>query len=186
MPMVGFVHTSPRRGHVRVSARPRRSPSVAGDDAGVPCRSPPRVEEIIAVMRMAGDRGARLPATRIDRDHVASRTAHSGCSRPHRGRSPLTPRLTPGPARQGGRRREVGMDAWGWEQLELARPPARAPGRPAPMRPQPRYARTPLVARRGTPPSCGAPPRRQECGAGSRHTSSVTPTPSRWRGNASR
>ena len=35
-------------------------------------------------------------------------------------------------------------------------------------------------------PSCDAPPPRQECGAALRHTSSGTPTPSRWLAKASR
>jgi len=32
---------------------------------------------------------------------------------------------------KGGRRREVGMDAWGWENPALARKAPRAPGGPA-------------------------------------------------------
>jgi integrase len=66
--------TSPRRGHVRASARSCRSTSIAGNDAGIPRRpapgnkgvryptDPPKVEEIIAVMRTAGDgaHGRRL------------------------------------------------------------------------------------------------------------------------------
>ena len=75
---------------------------------------PPKVEEIIAVMRAAGDGGARPPPTRTDRDHVAGRAAHPGGARSHRGRSRSTPRLTPGPARQGrapsrGRHGRMGM-----------------------------------------------------------------------------
>jgi hypothetical protein len=43
---------------------------------------PPKVEEIVAVMRTAGDR-ARSPAAWTDCDHVASRTAHPGGARAH-------------------------------------------------------------------------------------------------------
>ena len=62
---------------------------------------PPKVEEIIAVMRAAGDRlhGCRLRG--LNRDHVARRAAHPGGTRAHRGRSRSTPQLAASPARQG-------------------------------------------------------------------------------------
>jgi integrase len=85
---------------------------------------------------------------------------------------------------QGGRRTEVGMDAWGCQQLapwldtrrELSVGPqlcvingaADGTGRP----------------RRA--PSCGVPPPWQECGAGLRRISSVTRTPLRRPAKASR
>jgi hypothetical protein len=62
---------------------------------------PPKVEEIIAVMRAAGDGTHGRPPTRTHRDYVASRARHPGGSRSRRGRSRSTPWLTPGPARQG-------------------------------------------------------------------------------------
>src|SRR3954471_13651784 len=87
---------------------------------------------------------------------------------------------------KGGRRREVGMDDWAWEQLErwlavritlpvgplfcvLTGRPARAHGR----RPRPAS-------------SCGTPPSSPASGADSRRTNSATPTPSRWHVRASR
>ena len=42
---------------------------------------PPKIEEIIAVMRAAGDQYARPSSARTDRGHVASRAAHPGGSR---------------------------------------------------------------------------------------------------------
>ena len=52
---------------------------------------------------------------------------------------------------KGGRRREVGMDAWGWEQLDpWLETAAGAPGRSAAVRHQRHDTRTSLVARRGT------------------------------------
>jgi site-specific recombinase XerC len=88
---------------------------------------------------------------------------------------------------KGGRRREVGMDAWGWEQLEPWLDVRRTfPGRSAAVRHQRRDARTALVRRLRHVPSYGAPPARQECGVASRHISSVTPTPSKWPAKASR
>jgi integrase len=141
---------------------------------------PPKVEEIVAVMCAAGDRphGDRLRG-------LIAILWRSGL------RSQEALELTEGDLDQrrgsllvrrgkGGRRREVGMDAWGWEQLDpwlhvrwgyrsdrcsassMARP-ADATGRP------PRHAR-----------SSGVPPPRPECVDASRPTSSATPTPSRW------
>jgi integrase len=141
---------------------------------------PPKVEEIVAVMRAAGDR----PHGRRLRGLIAI-LWRSGL------RIQEALALTEGDLDQrrgsllvrrgkGGRRREVGMDAWGWEQLDpwlcvrcelpigrcsassMARR-AGATGRP------PRHA-----------PSCGVSPPRQECVDASRPTSSATPTPSRW------
>jgi site-specific recombinase XerD len=105
----------------------RRSPATMPDfHAGRPARNkglrypadPPTVEEIVAVMRVAGDsiHGRRLRALIVIlwraglRIHEALALAESDldCRRGsvlvHRGK--------------GGRRREVGMDEWAWEQLE--------------------------------------------------------------------
>jgi hypothetical protein len=71
---LGFVSTSPRRGHVQAVARSCWPTAFAGDEAGIPCGAlageqglhypadPPTVEEIIAVMRAAGEgaHGQRL------------------------------------------------------------------------------------------------------------------------------
>ena len=81
---------------------------------------------------------------------------------------------------KGGKRREVGMDPWAWDQLQswltfrqtlpvgalfcVVYGPTR--GRPWSA---PRCA-----------PSCAASPPKQECDAESRHTSSATPMRSRW------
>jgi site-specific recombinase XerD len=111
---------------LRDRAGRRRSPAtMPGFHAGRPPRNkglrypadPPKVEEIIAVMRAAGDdaygrrlrglivilwrAGLRLQEALLlaeaDLDH------HRGALLVRRGK--------------GGRRREVGMDAWGWEEL---------------------------------------------------------------------
>jgi integrase len=78
---------------------------------------PPRVEEIIAVMRAAGDgaRGRRLRGLIVIlwraglRIHEALALAEADLDQ-RRG-AVLVRRG------KGGRRREVGMDAWGWEEL---------------------------------------------------------------------
>jgi hypothetical protein len=120
----------PRREHVRASARPRRSTSIAGDVAGIPRRrstgkqglrypaDPPKVEEIVGVMRSAGDdaHGRRLRGLIVVmwRAGLGVREALAlteGDLDQRRG-SLLIRRG------KGGRRREVGMDACGWEQLQ--------------------------------------------------------------------
>ena len=60
---------------------------------------PPKVKEILAVMRAAGD-GAHGRQLR-DRDPVASRSTSSGSARAHRGRSRPATRLAARPPRQG-------------------------------------------------------------------------------------
>jgi site-specific recombinase XerD len=108
------------------SAGRRRSPAtLPGFHAGRPPRNkglrypadPPTVQEIIAVMREAGtDRhGARLRALIVVlwRGGLRIQEALSLSERdldPQRGS--LLVRNG-----KGGRRREIGMDAWGWEQL---------------------------------------------------------------------
>jgi hypothetical protein len=63
----------------------RRSPAtMPGFHAGRPPRNkghrypadPPTVEEIVSVMRAAGNRATRLAVARADRSAVASRAAH--------------------------------------------------------------------------------------------------------------
>ena len=105
----------------------RRSPAtMPGFHAGRPPRNkgvrypadPPTVEEIVAVMRVAGDtpHGRRLRALIVVlwraglRIHEALALAEADLDR-RRG-SVLVRRG------KGGRRREVGMDEWAWEQLQ--------------------------------------------------------------------
>jgi site-specific recombinase XerD len=79
---------------------------------------PPKVEEIIAVMRTAGDRayGRRLRGLIVIMWRAVPRIqealALTERDLDHRRGSLLVRRG------KGGRRREVGMDAWGWEQLQ--------------------------------------------------------------------
>src|SRR3954466_7205604 len=105
----------------------RRSPATTpGFHAGRPPRNkgrrypadPPKVQEIVAVMRAAGDshHGRRLRALTIIlwraglRIHEALALSESDLDAR---RGSLLVRRG-----KGGRRREVGMDDWAWEQLE--------------------------------------------------------------------
>ena len=111
---------------------------------------PPKVEEIVAVMRTAGDgaHGRRLRGLIVIMWRAGLRIQEAlGLTEgdlDHRRGAVLVRRG------KGGRRREVGMDAWAWEQLlpwlELRREP---PGRAAAVRHQRHDARPPLVASRG-------------------------------------
>ena len=101
-----------------MSARPdRRLRAVPKNKGHRYPPDPPRVEEIVAVMREAGHRphGLRLRALIVVlwraglRIGEATSVAESDCE-PARG-SILIRRG------KGGRRREVGMDEWGWVQL---------------------------------------------------------------------
>ena len=108
------------------AAARRRSPAtMPGYHAGRPPRNkglrdpadPPNVEEIVAVMRNAGDgvQGRRLRGLTVVlwrgglRIHEALTLAEPDLD--HRSGSLLVRRG------KGGRRREVGVDEWGWEQL---------------------------------------------------------------------
>jgi site-specific recombinase XerD len=79
---------------------------------------PPKVEEIIAVMRAAGDRshGRRLRGLVVILWRAGLRIqealALAEVDLDHRRGALLVRRG------KGGRRREVGMDAWGWEELQ--------------------------------------------------------------------
>lgn len=109
------------------SAGRRRSPAtLPGFHAGRPPRNkgmrypadPPTVDEIIAVMRHAGDNrhGWRLRALIVVlwRGGLRVQEALALAERD------LDPRRGSVLVREGkgGRRREIGMDAWGWEQLQ--------------------------------------------------------------------
>ena len=79
---------------------------------------PPKVEEIIAVMRAAGDdaHGRRLRGLIVILWRAGLRIqealALAEADLDHRRGALLVRRG------KGGRRREVGMDAWGWEELQ--------------------------------------------------------------------
>jgi Phage integrase family len=177
------------------SAGRRRSPAtMPGYHAGRPPRNkgmrypadPPTVEEIVAVMRHTGEdrHGWRLRAMIVAlwrgglRIHEALALAEYDLD-PRRGS--LLVRNG-----KGGKRREVGMDEWGWEHLRpwltarpelpigplfciIDGPPADDPGR------APRFA-----------PSSADSPRAQASGVGSPRTNCATPTRSSWRARASR
>jgi integrase len=104
----------------------RRSPAtMPGYHAGRPRRNkgrlypadPPTVEEIVAVMREASDdpHGYRLRALVVVLWRGGLRVAEALSL----GERDLDPRRGSLLVRngKGGRRREIGMDAWGWEQL---------------------------------------------------------------------
>ena len=79
---------------------------------------PPTVEEIIAVMRVAGDRpdGLRLRGVIVVLRRAGLRISEALAlqeSDLDRTRGAVLVRCG-----TGGKRREVGMDRWGWEQLE--------------------------------------------------------------------
>ena len=114
----------------RAAARPRRPTSVAGDNARLSRRSTsrnnkslrcpadrPKIEENIAVMRAAGDdaHGRWLRALIVILWRAGLRIqeglALAEADLDQRRGALLVRRG------KGGRRREVGMDAWGWEEL---------------------------------------------------------------------
>jgi hypothetical protein len=174
----------------------RRSPAAtAGFHAGrTPCNKglrypadPPQVEEIIAVMRAAGEgpHGQRLRGLIVIlwraglRIQEALSLAELDLD-PRRGSLLVC-------HGKGGRRREVGMDSWAWHQLQpwletrvelpvgplfcIVTGDRRAAGTGRPPEPE---------------QSCGTPPREPACGDASHRTNSVTPTPLRWPTKASR
>jgi hypothetical protein len=87
---------------------------------------------------------------------------------------------------KGGRRREVGMDDWAWEQLEPWLQ-ARVKLPVGPLFCVVNGA-TPGGRGRPAPParSCAASPASPACGAASRRASSATHMPWRWRAKACR
>ena len=173
----------------------RRSPAtLPGFHAGRPPRNkgvryppdPPRVEEIIAVMRRAGetDHGLRLRALIVVLWRAGLRIGEAMA---------LTePDLDPSRGlilvRQGkgGKRREVGMDDWGFDQLQpwLARRLEMPVGTLFCVIDGQTRGRPGRLQLRAT--TCAGSQRRQGCGAASLPTSCATPTPSRWPAKASR
>jgi integrase len=121
----------------------RRSPAtMPGYHQGRPPRNkgeeypadPPTVEEIVAVMRAVGDRsdGHRLRALIVLLWRAGLRISEAlnlQESDLDRGRGAVFVRRG-----KGGKRREVGMDRWAWEQLTLARAPPTVPDRRAALR----------------------------------------------------
>jgi site-specific recombinase XerC len=147
---------------------------------------PPKVEEIVAVMRASGDaaHGCRLRGLIVIMWRAGLRIQEAlalaeGDLDPRRG-AVLVRRG------KGGRRREVGVDAWGWEQLE--------PGLTCGARSRSVRCCASSTARRadgtGRRLAARAELQRTAGAAGvrvaSRHISAVTPTPSRWPAKVSR
>ena len=177
------------------SAGRRRSPAtLPGFHAGRPPRNkgmlypadPPTVEEIIAVMRHAGENrhGWRLRALIV--------VLWRGGLRIQEALALAEPDLDPRRGSllvrngKGGRRREIGMDAWGWEQLR----PWFAARCDLPVGPLFCVIDGPT---RGRPWSSAAVrvelrrlAARAGCDAGSRRTSCAMPTHSSSPGRASR
>jgi integrase len=147
---------------------------------------PPTVEEIVAVMREASDdrHGYRLRALVVVLWRGGLRVAEALALGEHDldpGRG--SPLVRNG---KGGRRREIGMNAWAWEQLrpwlaarlELSVGPLFASSTARP-------AGGPGRAATSASSSAGSPPKRAS-GAASRRTSCATLTRSRWRAKACR
>jgi hypothetical protein len=141
---------------------------------------PPRVEEIVVVMRQAGDglsggrvRGLIVVLWRAGLRIQEALDLYERDLDPRRGALLI---------RHGkcGRRREVGMDDWGWAHLNrwicmrLELPVGRCSASST-DRPSDAGGRRPAFA-----PSCVASPSRLGCGGASRRTSYATPAPSRW------
>jgi integrase len=173
----------------------RRSPATMPEfHAGRPPRNkgirypadPPTIEEIVTVMRRAGDgvHGKRLRGLIV----VLWRAGLRICEALALAEADLDPRRGSLLVRRGkgGRRREVGMDDWAWEQhsagsrhgwrcrsgrCSASSTARRADGRGRP----PRHA-----------PSSGTSLARPACDGASRRTSYGTRTPSRWRARACR
>ena len=173
----------------------RRSPAtLPGHARGRPPRNkgrqypadPPTIEEIIRVMRCAGERaeGLRMRALIVVLWRAGLRISEALAL----AESDLDPRRGSILVRcgKGGKRREVGMDAWAWEQLEpwlqLARrcPSARCCASSTARRADGRGPR-PLRAR-----NCDEPRHALACGDALLPTSCGTPTLSRWHANKSR
>jgi integrase len=168
----------------------RRSPAtMPGFHSGRPPRNkgvrypadPPKVEEVIAVMRAAGDdaHGRRLRGLIVVlwraglRIQEALALAESDLDRR---RGALLVRRG-----KGGRRREVGMDAWGWEELQ----PWLELRLEIPIGPLFCVINGPRAGERGRAPprepTCAGPPLQRVYGGGSHRTGCDTPTRSKWR-----
>jgi integrase len=146
---------------------------------------PPRVEEIVAVMRRAGtdQYGQRLRGLIIVLWRAGLRISEALAlteSDLEVARGSVLVRRG-----KGGRRREVGMDEWAWDQLR--------PG----LETRVSFPVGPLFCVINGPPAAGpgqahryesrfdAPRPRPGYGAASLHTKCATPMPSRWPGRAS-
>ena len=166
----------------------RRSPAtMPGFHAGRPPRNkglrypadPPKVEEIVAVMRAAGDdaHGRRLRGLIVILWRAGLRIqealALAEADLDHRRGSLLVRRG------KGGRRREVGMDAWGWSELQpwLERGSSSPSGRCSASS----TARHAVASGQPPPPApnCAGQPSRPASAGASRRTNYGTPTPSR-------
>jgi integrase len=171
------------------AAGSRRSPAtMPGFHAGRPPRNkgirypadPPTVEEIVAVMRVAGDsaHGRRLRGLIVVLWRAGLRI-HEALAL---NESDLDPRRGALVVRRGkgGRRREVGMDEWGWEHL-LAWSELRLD---LPVGPLFCVITGPTRGDLGPPQRCAricaARPLRPACAAASRPISCGTLTPSKW------
>ena len=173
----------------------RRSPAtMPGFHAGRPPRNkglrypadPPKVEEIVAVMRTAGDsaHGRRLRGLIVVLWRAGLRIqealALAEADLDHRRGALLVRRG------KGGRRREVGMDTWGWDELQ----PWLELRVGLPVGPCSVSSTAGRVVASGRPPplepSCGARPSRPVSADGSLRISCGTPTPSRWLAKACR
>jgi integrase len=173
----------------------RRSPATLPHfHAGRPPRNkgirypadPPTIEEIVSVMRHAGDgvHGRRLRGLIVVlwraglRIHEALALAEADLDA-RRG-SLLVRRGT------GGRRREVGTDDWAWEQLE----PWLQARVELPVGPLSASSTGPRADGHGRPPppapSCAASPATPACDDASHRISCATRTPSSWRARACR
>lgn len=181
--------TTEHRPAIDAAGRRRSPATLPGYHTGRPPRNkgmrypadPPRVEEIVAVMRQAGVgvHGARIRALIVVLWRGGLRISEV-LSLAERdldiGRGSLLVRRG-----KGGRRREIGMDEWGWEHLR----PWLDQREQMPVGPLFCIVCGPTrgaaVADHGLPaPSFAAsPPRRRSAGA-SRRISSGTPTPWRW------
>jgi integrase len=173
----------------------RRSPAtMPGYHRGRPPRNkgeeypadPPTVDEIVAVMRAVGDRpdGRRLRALIVLLWRAGLRISEALAlqeSDLDRGRGGVLVRRG-----KGGKRREVGMDRWAWEQLG----PWLEIRRELPIGALLCVIHGPTAARRGRPRrragSCITPLLALASGGGSRRTSYGTRTRSRWRMRAFR
>ena len=158
--------------------RPKQGPAHPAD--------PPRVEEIVAVMREAGDdrHGYRLRALTVVLWRGGLRVAEALTL----GERDLDPRRGSQLVRngKGGRRRKIGMDAWGWEQLS----PWVAARLELPVGPPFCIIDGPTRGGPGRGLTCasssaGSPPKRVS-GAASRRTSCATRMPSSSRARACR
>jgi integrase len=173
----------------------RRSPATTpGFHAGRPPRNkglrypadPPRVDERVAVMRAAGDdaHGRRLRGLIVILWRAGLRIqealAISEADLDQRRGALLVRRG------KGGRRREVGMDAWGWGQLQ----PWLELRLQLPVGPLLCVINGPTRGRHWSSAAaradCGEPPSTRGSAGASRPTSSGTPTPSSLRAKASR